>query len=58
MKIDFEDKFLDYILCRGYEYYLDNKVNNVIFNDNIIMAIVSGNYKYKVNLEIEDKLNK
>ncbi len=56
MKIDFENEFLDYILSRGYEYYINNKVSNISINDNIVSATVNGNYNYKVNLEIEDNI--
>ncbi len=56
MDIDFEDEFLDYILDRGYEYYINNKVSDVVINHNVVSAIVKGNYKYEVNLEIEDEI--
>ncbi len=56
MKIDFESDFLDYILTRGYEYYIDNKVSNVVVKDNFIKATVEGNNKYKVNLKIQDNV--
>ena len=56
MKIDFENEFLDYILTRGYEYYIDNKVSNIVIKDNFIKATVEGNNKYKVNLKIQDNV--
>lgn len=56
MKIDFESEFLDYILKRGYEYYIDNKVSNVLVNDGFVSATVNGNHNYKVNLKIEDDI--
>ena len=57
MKINFESEFLDYILSRGYEYYLNDTVSNVkIDEDNTISATVIGNNSYEVNLEIEDNI--
>ena len=37
MDIDFEDEFLDYILDRGYEYYINNKVSDVVINQYYII---------------------
>lgn len=54
MKIDFENEFYDYILSRGYEYYLRDKVSNVTINDNIVTAVVKGTDDYKVELELEN----
>ena len=56
MKINFENDFNDYILKRGYEYYCENRVSNVVVNNNIVSAIVIGNYDYKVELEIIDNI--
>lgn len=57
MKINFESEFLEHILSRGYEYYLNDAVSNVkIDEDNMISATVIGNSNYEVNLEIEDDI--
>ena len=56
MKIKFENDFNDYILKRGYEYYCENRVSNIVVNNNIVSAIVIGNYDYKVELEIIDNI--
>lgn len=56
MKIDFELEFDDYILKRGYEYYLDNKVINVEIEDDIVAAEVLGNENYDVSIEIDNGL--
>ena len=57
MKINFESEFLEHILSRGYEYYLNDTVSNVkIDEDNTISATVIGNNNYEVNLEIEDDI--
>ncbi len=54
MKIDFEHEFLDHILSRGYEYFINDTVSNVEINGNDVSAIVRGNQDYKVNLKIID----
>lgn len=54
MKIDFEREFNDYILRKGYDYYLDNKVCDVSQKDDFIIATVKGTDNYKVALRIDD----
>ena len=42
MEIDFKDDFNTRILSRGYEYYEDGLVEDVLIKDNIITAKVLG----------------
>ena len=54
MKIDFEDDFNATILSRGYEYYKDGLVKDVIFDNDIATAKVEGTTTYDVSVEIEN----
>lgn len=56
MRIDFEDEFFDYILSRGYDYYIAGKVDKVKNNNNYVTAIVHGKDDYNVKLEIDDDI--
>ena len=54
MKIDFEDDFNSIILSRGYEYYEDGFVEDVLIKDNIITAKVEGTETYDVSVEVDN----
>ena len=54
MNINFEHKFLNHILSRGYDYYISGKVDKFKMNGDEITAIVHGKDDYIVNMIIED----
>ena len=54
MKINFEDKFLSHILKRGYDYFLTDKVKDVIIDDNTVNATVRGTNNYNVTIDLKD----
>ena len=54
MKIDFKDDFNTRILSRGYEYYEDGLVEDVLLKGNITTAKVEGSETYDVSLEIDN----
>lgn len=45
--------FTNRILERGYHYYLEKRVNNVVKIDNIYHASVEGSETYHVEIEIK-----
>lgn len=53
MKIDFEDLFEEKILKRGYNYYLEDAVQEVTKNENIYEGLVYGTEIYEVQAEID-----
>ena len=54
MKIDFKDDFNTRILSRGYEYYEDGLVEDVLLKGNIVTAKVEGSEIYDVSVEIDN----
>ena len=54
MEIDFKDDFNTRILSRGYEYYEDGLVEDVLIKDNIITAKVLGTEIYDVSVEVDN----
>lgn len=54
MNINFEHKFLNHILSRGYDYYISGKVDKFKMNGDEITAIVHGKDDYIVSMIIED----
>ena len=54
MKIDFKDDFNTRILSRGYEYYEDGLVEDVLLKGNIVTAKVEGSETYDVSVEIDN----
>ena len=54
MKIDFKDDFNTRILSRGYEYYEDGLVEDVLLKGNITTAKVEGSETYDVSVEIDN----
>ena len=54
MEIDFKDDFNTRILSRGYEYYEDGLVEDVLIKDNIITAKVLGTDAYDVSVEVDN----
>ena len=54
MKIDFKDDFNTRILSRGYEYYEDGLVEDVLLKGNIVTAKVLGTETYDVSVEIDN----
>ena len=54
MKIDFKDDFNTRILSRGYEYYEDDSVEDVLLKGNIVTAKVLGTDAYDVSVEIDN----
>lgn len=54
MKIDFKDDFNTRILSRGYEYYEDGLVKDVLLKGNIVTAEVLGTETYDVSVEIDN----
>ena len=52
MKFDIEKIFLEHIAKRGYEYYKENKVKNIVLNKNSINGQVQENKIYDVEIEI------
>ena len=54
MKIDFKDDFNTRILSRGYEYYEDGLVKDVLLKGNIVTAKVLGTDAYDVSVEIDN----
>lgn len=56
MRIEFEDDFYDYILSRGYDYYINSKVSEVKNNKNYVTAVVHGTNDYNVKIEMADNI--
>lgn len=56
MKIDFKDDFNTRILSRGYEYYEDGLVEDVLLKGNIVTAKVEGSETYDVSVEIDNNI--
>lgn len=56
MKIKFEDEFFPAILDRGYTYYENNLVEDVMKKGNTFYAKVLGNELYNVQVEIENNI--
>ena len=54
MKIDFKNDFNTRILSRGYEYYEDGLVEDVLLKGNIVTAKVLGTETYDVSIEIDN----
>ena len=54
MEIDFKDDFNTRILSRGYEYYEDGLVEDVLLKGNIVTAKVLGTETYDVSVEIDN----
>ena len=54
MKIDLKNDFNNKILERGYEYYENGLVENVLINDNIVTAKVLGTTIYNVSIQIDN----
>lgn len=52
MKIDFEDLFDAKVLKRGYDYYLEDSVHDVIKNGNNYEGVVYGTEIYEVQVEL------
>lgn len=58
MNIDFEDKFADHILRRGYEYFLTDKIKDVFIDKDTITAIAVGTDEYNVKIKLKDNVLK
>ncbi len=56
MRIEFEDDFYDYILSRGYDYYINSKVSKVKNNKDYVTAVVHGTNAYNVKIEMADNI--
>ncbi len=54
MKIEFDERFEERILNRGYEYYKNEAVQDVHEKDDAIVAKIVGSETYKVYVQIED----
>ena len=54
MKIDLKNDFNNKILQRGYEYYENGLVENVVIKDNIVTAKVIGTTTYNVSVEVDN----
>ena len=54
MKIDLKNDFNNKILERGYEYYENGLVENVVIKDNIVTAKVIGTTTYNVSVEVDN----
>lgn len=57
MKIDFEELFEEKILERGYNYYLEDSVQDVTKNGKHYEGIVYGTEIYEVQIEIDNNGN-
>lgn len=57
MKINFEELFEEKILKRGYNYYLEDSVHDVIKNGNYYVGLVYGTKIYEVQLKINKNGN-
>lgn len=57
MKINFEERFDRAILKKGFDYYRDDRVEDVEVNDNIIEATVIGNENYQVQIVVDKNNN-
>ena len=49
--MDWKRYFSKKVLERGYDYYLDGRVQEIEFENGICFATVQGNYKYCVQIE-------
>lgn len=54
MKIYFEDQFMPAILERGYTYFSENHVHDVIVDDNTYSATILGNEIYETSVTVEN----
>ena len=54
MKIDFKDRFNNTILSRGYEYYTDGLVDDILIKGTTVTAKVHGSSVYDVSVELDD----
>lgn len=54
MKIDFKDRFNNTILSRGYEYYNDGLVDDILIKGTTVTAKVHGSSVYDVSVELDD----
>lgn len=50
--MDWKKKFSRHIVQRGYEYFLDNAVEDFAIKDDIIYATVTGSEDYKVEIDL------
>lgn len=49
---DFEDYFEPHILKRGEQYYNQNRIIDIWYRDNTVIAYIDGTEIYRVELEI------
>ena len=54
MKIYFEDQFMPAILERGYTYFSENHVHDVIVDDNTYSATILGSEIYETSVTVEN----
>lgn len=53
--MDWELYFKDYILERGYRYFIDDQVSQIKTTDEGIMATVEGTVDYEVEIYLNDR---
>ena len=53
--MNWKNLFKSYILGRGYDYYINNAVGDIEYEDSIITATVIGTEKYKVEITVNDE---
>jgi len=54
MDLKWKYLFRDHILSRGYDYYIDDSVNNLSFKNDEIRASVIGNQEYEIEIAIKN----
>jgi len=53
--MNWERLFQRHILDRGYDYYMDERVNDLSFSDKTIEAVVEGSEEYAVKIMLSDE---